>query len=49
MRAALHDAAVLDDQQLVGLDDGREAVRDDDEGLVPVQLRERVLDVPLGL
>ena len=49
VRSALHQPTVLDDQQLVRLDDGRETVRDDDDGLVPVQARERILDVGLGL
>ena len=43
MRAALHDSAALDDEDLVGMLDGREPVRDDDHRLPPRELGEGLL------
>ena len=46
--AALDDLAVLDDEDLVGAADGREAVRDDDRRAAVQQPVERLLDQDLG-
>jgi hypothetical protein len=32
VRAALDDAAALEDENLIGVDDGRQAVGDDEDG-----------------
>src|SRR5581483_8978835 len=46
--AALDDPAVVDDEHLVGVADGREAVGDHEAGAAAQQLLERALDLPLG-
>ena len=43
MRAALHDPAAIDDEDLIGMLDGREPVRDDDNRLPPRELGEGLL------
>src|SRR5437899_4620636 len=47
LRAALNDAAVLDDEDLVGAADRRQAVRDDDRRAAVEQAVERPLDQDL--
>src|SRR5690606_7317829 len=49
MRAALDDAAVIDHDNLVGIDDRREPVRDDERGAVARDSVESDLDLPLGV
>src|SRR6185437_6632504 len=49
MAAALDDLAVLEHQDLVGVDDGGEAVGDDERGTVLRDLAQAGLDLALGL
>ena len=49
MRAALDDHAVVEHDDLVGADDGREPVRDDQRRAVARHPFERVLDLLLGV
>ena len=49
MRAALDDHALIEHQDLVGADDGREPMGDDERGAVLRHAVERILDVPLGV
>src|SRR5439155_19684928 len=47
--AALDDLAVVEDEDLVGIDDRREAVRDDERGAVARDLGERGLNGFFGV
>jgi len=49
MRPALDDHALVEHQNLVGADDGREPVRDHQRGAILRHAVERVLDVALGV
>ena len=49
MRAALDDHAVVEHENLVGVDDGRQPMRDDQRGAIARHAVELVLDVPLGV
>ncbi len=49
MRAALSHPAVVEDDDLVGIDDGRQPVGDDDGGAVAGDAVERLLDLALGM
>ena len=49
MRAALDDHAVIEHENLVGADDGRKPVRDDERGAVARHAVELILDVPFGM
>src|SRR5205823_5978443 len=49
VRAALHDAAIFDYQNLFGAPDGGEAVRDDERGASLHKVREAFLYGGLGL
>ena len=46
-RSLLDDLALFDDEDAVGVDDGGEAVRDDDRRLVLTHLPQTALNVPL--
>ena len=49
LRTALDDHALIEHQNLVGADDGRQPVRDDQRGAVARHAVELVLDIPLGM
>src|SRR6185437_5361833 len=49
VRAGLRQAAALEHDDAIGLFHGRQAMRDDERGAVAQQLRQRLLDVALGL
>ena len=49
MRAALDDDALIEHQNLVGADDGREPVGDDQSGAVFRDAVERILNIALGV
>ncbi len=49
MIAALDDAPVVDDQDLVGIDDSRQAMGDDQGGMVTGGFPQRLQDGLLGL
>ena len=48
MRAALDDRALVEHDDFIGVDDGREAMRDDQRGAAARDAVERVLDLALG-
>ena len=48
VRALLHQAALVEDEHLVGVFDRRQPVRDDERRAIGHQVVQRVLDQPLG-
>ena len=48
VRAPLHDAVILDDQQLIGVADGAQPVGNDEAGTALQQFLQCGLDQPLG-
>ena len=49
MRSAVDEPPLIEDEDLVGVDDGGEAVRDDDGRAIPGEGAERLLDAALGM